>query len=464
MKLIDAPVGSIFKVGNSGEFFKTKPGTSFKRRTGEQHNWVRDPDTGQVDYLTADTEVELVKVFEHGALPDRMAYMTGCDPEIFAVDAKEKLVPAFKYLPDKTSYSRVDGTGKPYSIVGPYYDGFQGEFPTVAQHCHEGVVGEIGQRLQDMHYKLNQFSPGGRLTLQPVFEIPKTILKKEDFKHVMLGCSPSQNAYGNMPEMPEDPREFPLRMAGGHIHFGSHPTYRVQGLKDVFYAQEIHHNAQNLVRAMDAFVGVPCVSLFEGIDDPRRRQYYGLAGEYRLPSHGLEYRTLSNAWLSSPRIAHLVLNMARGAFRLGWTQWQSQFPVDWDEVQGIINTCDVAGARGFIKRYEEVIKNLHFQEAKASGYYAKKQTTKAFKYFMTGLRDNEADWENVTKNWGLNAGVFAVAYTGRSGAWGAATPVVGAAPVGIPVAPLPPPAYVANTAAARRTRVSTAPAVVRIGV
>ena len=41
-----------------------------------------------------------------------------------------------------------------------------------------------------------------------------------------------------------------------------------------------------------------------------RRKLYGMAGEYRLPAHGIEYRTLSNFWLRSPVLADFVAQMA----------------------------------------------------------------------------------------------------------------------------------------------------------
>jgi len=41
-----------------------------------------------------------------------------------------------------------------------------------------------------------------------------------------------------------------------------------------------------------------------------RRRYYGLPGEYRLPKHGLEYRTLSNFWLRAYPLYDLMSGLA----------------------------------------------------------------------------------------------------------------------------------------------------------
>jgi len=49
----------------------------------------------------------------------------------------------------------------------------------------------------------------------------------------------------------------------------------------------------------------------QNLDEPVRREYYGLAGEYRLPPHGLEYRSLSCAWIFHPKAAATILDLAR---------------------------------------------------------------------------------------------------------------------------------------------------------
>src|ERR1019366_5440055 len=98
----------------------------------------------------------------------------------------------------------------------------------------------------------------------------------------------------------------------------------------------------NMVKAMDAIAGVACVALFAKYDNPIRRQYYGLPGEYRLPKHGLEYRALSNAWLIHPLIMNLVIDFARKAAIMGKEGLFSKWKATEQETIDCITNCDVA--------------------------------------------------------------------------------------------------------------------------
>lgn len=82
-----------------------------------------------------------------------------------------------------------------------------------------------------------------------------------------------------------------LRCAGGHIHVGGR-----ESLID-------RNNKFRMVRLMDLFVGIP-LTILEG--GSRRVELYGQAGSHRVPPYGVEYRTPSNYWLSSPKTARLV--------------------------------------------------------------------------------------------------------------------------------------------------------------
>lgn len=55
---------------------------------------------------------------------------------------------------------------------------------------------------------------------------------------------------------------------------------------------------------------------FKSKGNIERRKLYGKAGEYRLPKHGLEYRTLSNYWLTAYPLMSFAFGMARLAVSL----------------------------------------------------------------------------------------------------------------------------------------------------
>ena len=66
-----------------------------------------------------------------------------------------------------------------------------------------------------------------------------------------------------------------------------------------------------MAKMMDIIVGNTCVLIDRHPGNRERRKLYGLAGEYRLPKHGFEYRTPSNFWMQGYPLMSFVLGMAR---------------------------------------------------------------------------------------------------------------------------------------------------------
>jgi hypothetical protein len=91
--------------------------------------------------------------------------------------------------------------------------------------------------------------------------------------------------------------------------------------------------------------------MLEGMEDPRRRIYYGRAGEYRTPPWGLEYRTPSSGILAHPILFHITMDLARialyaGASAIGHNVlWKSRE----DDVRQAIDQYDVNMARKILK-------------------------------------------------------------------------------------------------------------------
>jgi len=113
---------------------------------------------------------------------------------------------------------------------------------------------------------------------------PSAIFKPEwlDNKYCQeFGCDPDYSAW-TLAENPNpkdkkgiDPG---LRSCGGHIHVGA----------------KVDH--VQLVRLMDLHLGVPSVLMDP---DRNRRALYGKAGAHRKKPYGVEYRALSNFWVTS---------------------------------------------------------------------------------------------------------------------------------------------------------------------
>lgn len=281
-------------------------------------------------------EVEVISSSPIGLdtpLPSRSWITTSADPEVF-LEQNGQIVPGFAVLPAKTTPAFASEGGGLF-----HEDGFQAEFSPQPWQCHETMIYSLGCVIHDMVTRANGPKPQNiQISDLDFVELSPELLATGTDAQVALGCDRSENVWGHPPVAIDNARKFPYRMAGGHIHFGTTAS-----------AKWFHSRAERIIKAMDVFCGVPSVALFAGIEDDRRRQYYGRAGEFRFQKHGLEYRTLSNAWLKHPALAHLTLNLARGAFRLGTSDWESSFKYDPGLVRHIINEYDVKAAKKFVE-------------------------------------------------------------------------------------------------------------------
>lgn len=164
-------------------------------------------------------------------------------------------------------------------------------------------------------------------------------------EHSVLGCDPSFNLYGMGGDIPADGTSLPYRFAGGHIHIGH------SSLRDKDFAVKVVYN-------LDRVLGVWGVGAAQKYDQKVRRKYYGLAGEFRLPDHGLEYRTLSNFWLRTPPLFYVTFEIARMVFqatRLGLLDF---WVADQMDVIQAINEYDVSVARKILLRNEKLFCKL----------------------------------------------------------------------------------------------------------
>ena len=301
----------------------------------------------------------------------------GADPEVFAVDDKGIIIPAFSFLP-----SKEEGN--------PYWDGFQAEFTTntkakgnsqcLAYHTDDVQVG-----LSNVWKKLRKKFPDAKLTWKSVLDIPTTIMDLASEKHVELGCAPSRNAYPSIKALQiTDGRSLPIRFAGCHMHFG--------------IGKMVIDTMDRIVKMIDAIYGIASVSLFSGMEDPRRRMFYGRAGEYRLPPHGLEYRVTSSAMLAHPVLYHLCFDVARICVYLGMhipspaLIWNYEGD---DQIVEIINTYDVRAARRLLK------KNTDFLEYLIKRRYGEGGQGNALNLLLNGAI-GQLPLDDMVTNWWLD--------------------------------------------------------------
>lgn len=296
-------------------------------------------------------------------------YSSGTDPEIFVVDEKEKLIPARKFLKSKKENATM------------FYDGVQAEFCPLPRTCLEGLKDYI---CNDMGYVLGaarKFNPKAKFTIQNSFRLSDEEMSALSDEDLTFRCSTSMNVYGDYGDQP-DPRQYQWRFAGGHIHGGCR-TKSAPVLEAI-------------IRSLDGVLGVAGVSLAANLDNPERRRMYGRAGEFRLPKHGIEYRVLSNFWLTHPLIYHLTFELFRQAMKMGE---QGLFSICWEgeeqDIRDIINWCDVDGARKMLKKNQPVIERM----LAVNGQWNAGQMKKMIQTMFEGLEVVVKNPKDVEGNW-----------------------------------------------------------------
>lgn len=145
---------------------------------------------------------------------------------------------------------------------------------------------------------LQNMLPAFELKAVPSMDFPKEILKANP-KAMAAGCSADYNAYTGKANPRPDMRTT-LRTAGGHVHVG-HPLL----IDDEDLQRE-------LIKKLDQILGIPSRKYDT---DERRRTMYGDLGAYRSKSYGVEYRVLSNFWVSRTKYMRWVFRGIRKAWK-----------------------------------------------------------------------------------------------------------------------------------------------------
>jgi hypothetical protein len=311
----------------------------------------------------------------------------GTDPEIFAVDANGKMIPAFSFLKSQKEAKRES------SYV--FWDGFQAEMNTDGtDFCLNLLMDSIQWQLGKLTEKL---PIGAKLSINNTFRLDEETLKTTPGKFIEFGCKPSFNAYElKVKKVPA--RKLPYRWAGGHMTFGE-------------WEQPLPY--LSMVKAIDKICGVFSVGLAANLDTPNRRQHYGLAGEFRTPKwereslwgnhifYGLEYRTLSNFWLCSPVVANLVWELARIAVRIHDTRYMKLLAMPEELVVDTINTCNVEQARKMVRVNESFYRwAMHAVFSKKHSPYERTRIIDAaLTACYEGLESLGVDPSDLNSNW-----------------------------------------------------------------
>jgi len=221
--------------------------------------------------------------------PNKISFSIGADPEFFVAKRGKPvsaygLIPGTKDNPHKVAYGAVQ------------VDGMALEFNINPANGEAGFIRNINSVMK----QILEMVPDYEYYPLPVAEFGADYIEAQPEDAKRLGCDPDFNAYTGRPNPTPDGKR-PFRTAAGHIHVG--------WTQDVDPMDPTHFEACCiLTKMLDVFVGVPSL-LWDR--DQKRRELYGKAGAFRPKSYGMEYRTLSNAWVNNvdkPFLTRFIYN------------------------------------------------------------------------------------------------------------------------------------------------------------
>lgn len=235
-------------------------------------------------------------VAERDIIKARPNFRFGADPEGFVTDENGRAV----------APTTIPGTKeKPYKVEGGAIqrDGMAAEFNIDSSNVFE----EWDDNFKKVMKALDGFLPKGhKMSWVPAVTFDKDVFTDAPDEYKELGCSPDWNAWTedlNPPPFCED-QPF-LRTASGHIHIGWGENY---SLDDALHQR----NCFDFVKQLDWYLGGWSL---KHDPDPTRRDLYGKAGACRLKPYGVEYRVLSNFWVTTPERRKAVWNRLQLAIK-----------------------------------------------------------------------------------------------------------------------------------------------------
>lgn len=238
-----------------------------------------------------------------------MAILIGADPELFAFDKA-----AGNYI---SVHNLMSGTKKnpvPVKEGAIQVDGTAAEFNIAASPTMESFCSRIKVVKEQMESIIRTKNPNVVLVGQPWVEYPEQYWKTipEEFKE--LGCDPDYNAYTGEANPRPDPEKLgrpSLRTGSGHVHIGwlnNKPGY----------GPDVHfEDCKKLVQALDKFLLPVIEKHFD--NDTVRRNLYGQPGAFRPKPYGVEYRVLSNKWVTDEEATKVVYVLTKLVTSFLWS-------------------------------------------------------------------------------------------------------------------------------------------------
>lgn len=235
----------------------------------------------------------------------KQQFSMGTDPEFMLFDKKRNKIVSAIPVVENNKYEPID-LGDGYRF---YHDNVNVESTVPPSNSPKELVDTMRGLFKRLQEKLPDFS----LNTQASHNFEENECEHPDAKE--FGCNPELDVYlEDQVQPPEGGHTF--RSAGGHIHLGNNNFNAAHKKDRKGYLLEFEDKAE-AIKLMDIFVGLPLVLMDNDPTSSARKKLYGKAGRFRVTPYGVEYRTPSPYWLTSPRIAETVANLTFFVLNLG---------------------------------------------------------------------------------------------------------------------------------------------------
>jgi hypothetical protein len=214
--------------------------------------------------------------------------LIGADPELFVQDTTGAFISAHTLIPGTKQH--------PYTVPNGaiQVDGTALEFNINPASSADEFIFNINSLLLQLKQEVEK-NETLTLSISPIASFSVDYLDSLPPSTTELGCTPDFNAYTGTENMPPA-SNVTYRTASGHVHIG--------WTKDADpYDPEHFTFCQALSKQLDIALFIPSL-LFD--PDNTRRTLYGRPGAFRPKPYGLEYRVLSNVWITSEALIQWV--------------------------------------------------------------------------------------------------------------------------------------------------------------
>jgi hypothetical protein len=219
--------------------------------------------------------------------------LIGADPELFVYTKTGRPLSAHNLL----TGSKYEPT--PVKDGAIQVDGVAAEFNITPAETVEAFVHNISSVQEQLLAEILKKQPDAVLRATPVIKFTRLQWSKIPDEAKELGCEPDFSAY-----TPQTPNKKPstdkfMRTGSGHVHVSW--GEQTEAVFERGYLQE----CASLVWHFDTAFSK---SVKNWDKDTERMELYGAFGAFRPKPYGVEYRTLSNAWLNSEKSIRFVYN------------------------------------------------------------------------------------------------------------------------------------------------------------